>query len=145
MMFLFISLCSGLAALGLFAGAVWAYLKQKSQTESRTSATGTVVELVHRSTTGGHTGIFCPVVEFSLPSGERITFTSDFGSRPASYKVGQSVNIRYDPADPQKAEIESGLTTWLAPAILVFMGAIACCLTFGFLAAYVFGNSSFSP
>ncbi len=144
-MFLPVSLCLGLIAVGLFAGAVWAYFKQKSQTESRMPATGTVVELVHRSTTGGHSGIFCPVVEFGLPSGERITFTSDFGSRPAGHKVGQSVNVRYDPTDPRKAEIESGMATWLAPVILIFMGAIACCLTFAFLAVYVLGNPSFSP
>ncbi len=144
-MFLPVSLCLGIIAFGLFAGAVWAYFKQRSQMESRIPVTGTVVELVHRSTTGGRSGIFCPVVEFGLPSGERITFTSDFGSRPASHKVGQSVNVRYDPTDPRKAEIESGMTTWLAPVILVFMGAIACCLTFAFLAAYALGNPSFSP
>jgi nitrate reductase NapE component len=144
-MFLFMSLCSGIAAFGLFAGVVWAYFKQKSQMESRVPATGTVVELVHRNTTDGYTGIFCPVVEFSTPSGERIRFTSDFGSRPASHKIGQSVRVRYDAADPQKAEIESGLTTWLTPLILAFMGVIACCLTVAFLAAYGFGSSSFSP
>jgi hypothetical protein len=32
----------------------------------------------------------------------------------------------------QKRQMESR-----APAILIFMGAIACCLTFNFLAAYV--------
>src|SRR5512143_1071560 len=106
-MYLLISLCSGIAAFGLLAGAVWAYFKQKSQMESRLPATGTVVELVHRSTTGGRTGIYCPVVEFNVPPGQTIRFTSDFGSRPAGHRVGQSVNIRYDPADPQKAEIES--------------------------------------
>ncbi len=145
MLFPLLSLCLGIVALGLFGGAVWAYFKQKGQMESRVPTTGTVVELVHQSTTGGRTGIFCPVVEFSLPSGEKITFTSDFGSRPPSHKIGQSVKVRYDPADPHKAEIESGMTTWLAPVILVFMGAIACCLTIAFLAVSVLGNSSFSP
>src|SRR5512141_199130 len=109
-MFLLISVCAGLAAFGLFAGAIWSYFKQKNQMESRVPATGTVVELVHRATTGGRTGIFCPVVEFSVPSGQKIRFTSDFGSRPAGHKVGQNVNIRYDPVDPQKAEIESMTT-----------------------------------
>ncbi len=144
-MFLLMGLCFGLAALGLLAGAVWAYFRQKSQMESRIPATGTVVELVHRSTTGGRTGIFCPVVEFTVPSGEKIQFTSDFGSRPASHKIGQSVNVRYDPTDPQKAEIESGMTTWLTPLILVFMGTLACCLTVVFLAVYALAPSSFSP
>jgi hypothetical protein len=144
-MFLVMSFCSGFAAVGLLVGAVWSYFKQKRQMESRVPATGTVVELVHRSTTAGRSGIFCPVVEFSVPSGEQVRFTSDFGSRPASHKVGQTVNVRYDPVEPQKAEIESGMTTWLVPLILVFMGTIACCLTVFFLAASVIGNPSFSP
>ena len=144
-MFLVIGLCLGMAAFGFLVGAVWAYFRQKSQMESRIPATGTVVELVHRSTTGSRSGIFCPVVAFSVPSGEKIQFTSDFGSRPAGHKIGQSVNVRYDPTDPQKAEIESGMTTWLVPLILVFMGTIACCLTVIFLAVYVLAPSSFSP
>ncbi len=145
MWFLLASLCLGVAAFGLFAGAVWAYFRQKSQMESRAPAAGTVVELVLRSTTPGRTGIYCPVVEFTTTAGERIRFTSDFGSRPASHKIGQTVNVRYDPADPQKAEIESGMTTWLSSLILGFMGLIACCLTIAVLVAYVLGSSSVSP
>jgi hypothetical protein len=144
-MFQLMSFCSGLAAVGLLAGAIWSYFKQKNQMESRAPATGTVVELVHRATTGGRSGIFCPVVEFTAPSGGRIRFTSDFGSHPAGHKIGQSVKVRYDPAEPQKAEIESGMTLWLAPLILVFMGTLACCLTVFFLLASVLGNPSFSP
>ncbi len=144
MMFLIVGLLLGIAAFGFFGGAVWSYFRQKNQKESRVLTTGTVVELVQRATTGGRTGIFCPVVEFSVPPGQRIQFTSDFGSRPASQKVGQTVNVRYDPSDPQKAEIESGMTTWLVPLILVFMGSIACCLTIVFLAISVVTPSSFS-
>jgi hypothetical protein len=144
-MFLWMSLCAGMAAFGFLAGAVWTYFKQKSQMESRVATTGTVVELVLRSTSPGRTGIYCPVVEFNAPPGQTIRFTSDFGSRPAGHRVGQSVNVRYDPNDPQKAEIESGMTTWLVPLILVFMGLIACCLTVAFLGSYALSNPSFTP
>jgi hypothetical protein len=143
-MFQLMSFCSGLAAIGLLAGAIWSYFKQKNQMESRAPTTGTVVELVLRSTRPGRSGIYCPVVEFTAPSGERIRFTSDFGSRPAGHKIGQSVKVRYDPAEPQKAEIESGMTLWLAPLIFAFMGTIACCLTVFFLLASVLGNPSFN-
>lgn len=144
-MFLFMGLCLGIAAFGFLVGAVWAYFKQRRQMESRVPATGTVVELVSRVTSGGRGSMICPVVEFSLPSGASVRFTSDFGSRPASHKIGQTVNIRYDPADPQKAEIESGMTLWLTPLILVFMGAVACCLTVAFLGVYIFSLPSVSP
>jgi hypothetical protein len=89
--------------------------------------------------------MICPVVEFTVPSGETLRFTSEFGSRPAGHQVGQSVNVRYDPSEPQKAEIESKMTLWLAPLILAFMAMIACCLAVAFLGFYGLGASSFSP
>jgi hypothetical protein len=144
-MFLIMGLGFGFAALGLLGGAVWTYLKQRRQTESRVATTGTVVELTSRSTASGRSSIICPVVEFTIPSGGTIRFTSEFGSRPAGHQVGQSVNVRYDPADPRQAEIESTLNTWLVPLIMMFIGLIACCLAVGFLAVYTLIPPSFSP
>jgi len=144
-MFLFMGLCFGLSALGLLVGAVWAYFSQQRKMESRISATGTVVELTERITASGRSSMICPVIEFTIPSGEKIRFTSEFGSRPAGHKVGQSLNVRYDPVDPQKAEIESTMTLWLVPLILAFMGILACCLAIAFLVVYGLGVSSFSP
>jgi Protein of unknown function (DUF3592) len=138
-MFLLFGLCSGLAAFGLLGGAAWTYFKQQRTMQSRVAATGTVVELTRQNTTRGY--ILCPVVEFTIPSGEKIRFTSEFGSRPASHAIGQSVAVRYDPADPQKAEVESAMSLWLVPLIMVFMGVIAGCLSVAFLGFYAFGIS----
>lgn len=144
-MFLFMSLGFGISAFGLLGGAVWAYFKQQRQMESRVAATGTVVELTEHVTANSRSSMICPVVEFTVPSGEKIRFTSDFRSRPAGHKVGQSVNVRYDAVDPHKAEIESAMSLWLIPIILVFMGVIACCLAIAFLGVYALGPSAFSP
>jgi len=144
-MFLLMSLCFGVSALGLLGGAGWAYFKQQRQMESRVAATGTVVELTSRATASGRSNILCPVVEFTAPSGETIRFTSDFGSLPAKHQIGQSVNIRYDVVDPHQAEIESTMSLWLTPLILIFMGIVACCLAVAFIGVYALGNPSFSP
>jgi len=144
MMFLLMSLCFGISAFGLLGGAVWAYFKQQRQMKSRVEATGTVVELTSRITASGRSNIICPVVEFTVPSGEKIRFTSDFGSLPATHKIGQSVKVRYDSIDPQKAEVDSATNLWLMPLILIFMGVIACCLAVAFLGVYVLAPSSFS-
>jgi len=141
-MFIFFGLCSGLAAFGLLGGAVWAYLKQQRTMQGRVATTGTVVELAQQSTTSANGYVLCPVVEFTLPSGETVKFTSEFGSFPAKDKIGDTVKVRYDATDPQKAEVDSSMSIWLAPLILVFIGLIACCLTVGFLVFYWLG---FSP
>ena len=143
-MFLLMVVCFGISAFGLLGGAVWAYFSQQRKMESRVPAVGAVVELTSRITASGRANIICPVVEFATPSGEKIRFTSDFGSLPAMHKIGQTVDVRYDPADPQKAEIDSGANLWLTPLILVFMGLVACCLAIAFLGVYVLGFSSFS-
>lgn len=144
-MFLLMGLCFSMAAVGLLGGAVWAFAKQQRTMNDRAQTTGTVVDLVSRATASARSNIICPVVEFTVPSGEKVRFTSDFGTLPASYKVGQTVNLRYDPADPHQAEIDSTMNRWLVPIILVFLGLIACCLGIVFLAVYGLGNSSFAP
>lgn len=144
-MFLLMGLCFGIAAVGLLGGAVWAFVKQQRTMSERVQTSGTVVDLVSRTTASARSNIICPVVEFKALSGETIRFTSDFGSLPASHKVGQTVNLRYDPVDPHQVEIDSTMNRWLVPVILAFIGSIACCLGIVFLAVYGFGNSSFTP
>jgi len=140
-MFLFMGLCFGISALGLIGGAVWAYFKQQRTMESRVMTTGTVVELTESVTASGRASMLCPVVEFTTVTGEKFRFTSEFGSRPAGHKIGQSVNVRYEAADPQKAEIESTMNRWLVPLILGFMGVIAGCMGVVFLGIYGLGVS----
>ena len=64
---------------------------------------------------------------------------------PAKHHVGQSVDVRYDRMDPQTAEIDSRMTLWLTPVILVFMGLLACCLAVAFLGVYLAVGSSYTP
>jgi hypothetical protein len=143
-MYLLMGLCFSISSLGLLAGAVWAYFKQRHQSETRLPATGTVVELVDRMSASGRSTFIAPVVEFTPPGGQPTRFTSDFGSRPAMHRLGQSVDVRYDPSEPQKAEIDSAASTWITPLILVFIGALACCLGVVFLALYAMLPASFS-
>lgn len=144
-MFLPMGFCFGIAAVALLGGAVWAYVTQQRKMSSRAEATGTVVELTRTATASGRSTVICPVVEFTTPAGEKVRFTSDFGSLPAKHTIGQSVNVRYDTVEPHKAEIDSAMSLWLTPIILVFMGSIACCLGIVFLAVYGLGVSSISP
>jgi hypothetical protein len=66
----------------------------------------------------GTSGIYCPTVEFTTASGERVQFQSSFGTMPASHKVGQTVKVLYDPHKPDAAEIDSGLSNWFVPGCL---------------------------
>lgn len=117
-----------LLAIGLITGAIVAYARQRAKLNAAHTAEGIVVMLEQRSVTPGNPGAYYPVVEFTAASGQTIRFESNFGSRPAGQRVGQIVSVRYDPANPYKAEIDSGLSRLLIPGILFGMGGIACCL-----------------
>jgi len=128
MAMIIVGLFVGLIGVALLAAAGWTFYNQRNKAMAGVTTTGKVIDLTREIMNPGSSGVYCPVVEFSLPSGETITFTSNYGTRPASHKVGQSVNVRYDQDDPQKAEIDSALSKWLVPGILAFMGVLACCL-----------------
>jgi hypothetical protein len=75
-------------------------------------ATGVVVALrENRSVTEQRTSrqvkiTYAPVVRFTTPDGRPVEFASRTSSAPAGYRVGESVPVSYDPADPQqRAEI----------------------------------------
>ncbi len=74
--------------------------------------TGSVVALMGRG---------CPLVEFFPRPGERITFTGEVCSRPG-YAEGDTVELFYDPLEPQHAHIDSFLQNWFISLILGAIG-----------------------
>lgn len=78
---------------------------------------------------GGTT--YSPVVTFQTLQDRKITFTSNYGSNPPSYKVGDQVDVLYDPNDPKdNAMIDAGLWNWLLPSILALVGGFMFLILF---------------
>src|ERR1700674_1777087 len=100
---LLIGVLFALIGIAVLIGGVVAAVKQVRKSGRGVATTGTVVDLVKRVFSPGTAGVYCPVVEFTA-AGRPVRFESQFGTMPASHRVGQSIAIRYDPADPQKAE-----------------------------------------
>ncbi|CAN5602679.1 MAG: DUF3592 domain-containing protein [Actinomycetota bacterium] len=105
----------------------------KPTTESR--AMGTVTGHKHRRRPGmdGSSVLVHPVVKFEAEDGRTIEFESKLGSNIPP-KVGESVEVFYDPSRPEEARITVGsalrLTKWhfiivaaifAVPAVLFFM------------------------
>ena len=118
----------------LISGAVGA-VKQARKSGRGVAATGTVVDLVKRVFNPGSAGVYCPVVDFTTASGQPVRFESQFGTMPASHRVGQSIAVRYDPADPQKAEVDSATANWFVPGCTIAMGLLF--LTMGLVFAVI--------
>ena len=114
-MFLIGSVILFLVSIACLVAGIRALIAQRRKRETFTLTSGIVVALQKQVFNPGSGGVYCPTIEFTTASGETIRFESSFGTMPASHQVGQTVSVRYDPNNPDSAEIESRLSNWLAP------------------------------
>ena len=111
-----------LIGLAVLIGGAVSAVKQSRGLARQVAGTGTVVDLVKRVFNPGSGGVYCPVVEFTTAAGQAVRFESQFGTMPATHQVGQTVAVRYEVADPQKAEVDSATSRWLVPGCMIGMG-----------------------
>ena len=64
-----VSLLGGLIGAALIGVAIWTYYTRRNNAADHVFATGTVVDLTRELTDPGSPGVYCPIVEFTLPSG----------------------------------------------------------------------------
>jgi hypothetical protein len=99
---------------------------------------GEVVRLEQSQSRGryGYGYTYAPVFSFTSIDGLTHTVTSDVGSSPAGFDVGDSVRVRYDPANPQTARIHSFFQTLGGPLLSGLVGlcfTLYACKALGFL------------
>jgi hypothetical protein len=121
---LLVGLLFVLIGIAVLIGGVVGAVKQSRESARRVAATGIVVDLVMRVVNPGSAGIYCPTVDFTTPAGQSVRFQSEFGTMPASHQVGQSIAVRYDPNNPQTAEVDSATSRWLVPGCMIGMGVL---------------------
>jgi hypothetical protein len=91
------------------------------------TADGVVVRLdkvVERSREGDRYTLYYPVVRFVTASGQVVEYSDDLGEDPPAYRVGDSVRVLYDPADPQKARLDTWSSQWLGATIQIGVGGL---------------------
>lgn len=110
---------AGFCLWGVYAGYTSWTLDREGET-----ATGTVVRLVESSDSEGGCCVYSPVVEFEA-DGRTYSFEGDNASDPPAYKVGEQVDVIFDPADPDTAQINKWTERWLFPIIIVPVMMIA--------------------
>ena len=95
---------------------------------------GTVVDVSQRpQMEGGPT--YAPTVTFVTKDGRSIKFTSNVSSGSWKDRIGESVTVRYDLADPANARIDSLSQLWGGSIIPIGLG-----LAFVFGSRWFFGD-----
>jgi hypothetical protein len=80
-----------------------------------------------------------PVVRFPMPDGSIARFEDRTGENPSPYKIGDEVQVLYQPAHPGSAIIDRGVSNWEPFVMLTLLGA-----TFGGLGLFSMRNGQTS-
>jgi hypothetical protein len=86
-----------------------------------------------RRTTAASRPTRAEVVEFATPDGVRHEFRSRISSSDP-FEVGASVPVRYNPADPSDATIDTWFRLWGFPLIFMVAGVLEIVVGIGFMA-----------
>ncbi|MCH5316255.1 MAG: DUF3592 domain-containing protein [Eubacterium sp.] len=111
----------------IIAGIIVMIQGNISEQRCTEKTTGTVVELViEKSTTSNHrtSYIYFPVIEYQV--GDRtISKKSNSGQNPPKYKVGQQVEIYYNPNNVEEYYIKGESAPKFIGILFVVLGSIA--------------------
>jgi len=119
---LLLSIIFFLIGIGMLIGGIFAYRSNQQFLQSSLKSTGTVtgLDLKHSSDSSS----YYPVVQFRTLENQVINFKSSVGSNPASYQVGETVEVNYNPTNPNSAKINDFTSNWLTVLILGLMGSV---------------------
>ena len=98
-------------------GVYAAYTGWQLQTNGVTTP-GTVVRLSERSDAESGCCTDVPVIDFDV-NDQVYTFEGDNASYPPAYEVGEQVDVRYDPTNPNTAQIDSFFERWIFPILII--------------------------
>ena len=127
-MLIFIGLLFILIGIAIVISAIFAILKVRRQLAGSAKATGKVVDFGKIQGKSGY--LYCPQVVFQIPNGQTFKFQSEVGSQPPAFNVGQQVEVVYQTANPNQAEIDSMMSLWFQPGCMLLMGLLFLVLGF---------------
>lgn len=99
----------------IWVQAFYIYQKDRVFTEKAKLASGKVL----RSSANDRT-----FVSFVTTEGKQIKFSSHTGNNPSGFTEGESVEVLYDPANPNNARINDFYILYLGVTVLGFIGAV---------------------
>jgi hypothetical protein len=114
-----------LLALGAVCLLLGAYLATKTLdfNENAQRATGTVVR--YMETRDGDATIYRPMVRFTTPQGDIVTFAGQLSTGSKRFEVGTQVPVVYPFGMAQQARISTFTDNWLGATLAGVIGVVA--------------------
>ncbi len=117
----------GLLFVGIglvFGGLAWFFLAQTRRfLRTAVDATGTIIDLIESSGSEGGT-TYSAVVRFQTADGREIQWTESMASNPPPGQRGDTLGMKYDPENPQRARIAKASRLWFMPALFGGLGVL---------------------
>lgn len=133
---LFASTIFLVVGIAISSGGWYAYQSQKKFVAIAQKMPGVVKALEYRGSrkSGGSN---YPVVEFQTPEGKTVSFRSDVGSNPASYDVGEQVEVLYNPSHPNEAKLTGFWNLWGLATIFAGLGSVFMIIGIGTMMIFI--------
>ena len=109
-----------LVGLGLILAGVTTRRAQRAAERGWLEAPGEIVTLVPGDI---NPGMYHPVAQYERADGSSGQVRDSPATQPPRFRVGDRVQVRYDPADPEQARIGAGGASIL-PSVLLGIGAL---------------------
>ncbi|HTY09346.1 MAG TPA: DUF3592 domain-containing protein [Candidatus Edwardsbacteria bacterium] len=123
----------GMGLTALIGGLMWG-ARRVALFRNGVATQGKVVANDESSSTDSHgrTHVsYYPVVEFQPAQGGTVRFKGSTGSPSPDFETGAAVNLRYNPKNPQEAQLTNFSQFWLGPVAITAAGLIALFLGIG--------------
>lgn len=120
------ALALGVVLLGI---ATYQFLMSSALATRGVAAVATVVDVdsrLRRSSNGHRKRTYRLTLEFGDQRGATHRERTGYGRSYSSHRVGDRVEVVYNPANPSEFALDSWLDLWAMPAGLAVVGAIAC-------------------
>jgi hypothetical protein len=107
----------------LFAIGLFLFIRTRIFINKAQEVKGTVIQMVYSHSSEGGGG-YSPVYQFRTITGQTIVVTDSLSSNPPMFQVGQTIDVLYDPENPQKARIKKFMSLYFTSILLCGMGLI---------------------
>jgi hypothetical protein len=138
---LIVGVVFAVVGVGLLIGDYFAYSNTRDFITKAKPAMGVVEKMVyHNSSSSSGSGTYHPQVRFRDGQGQEILFEDSIGSNPASYRVGESVEVLYEVSNPQHAHVNSFVILWFEVLLFSTLGGVFTLVGIGILSVPLFSR-----
>ena len=108
----------------LFGWGIYSYMDKSANFVNYKKSEGTVIRMREVPPTDNSGETYAPVIKYKDASGKEYTYESKHSSDPPDYKVGEKVQLIYDPADPEEVYVDSFREKWVLTIVLFICGIV---------------------